>query len=217
MKNVKMGKLLSFVFFMLTAIQSFGMVVEVTLIWNRDLDNYNLQEGSIIQVIGYTRPGSSPPNEGNSFDELEPGVYDPESVPEGHEILYETSIGADIAPGRRYEFFDFFITDSIFNRVYIRFFESTGFSEEVQLSYWGLSPSAVVHGGTIYAHVWRNLDADYSGQFAEYFEVIPEPGSSALVILGFVTMALFRLIRFYGGRQWPLKLLLKQIDIVSSK
>ena len=212
-----MGKFLSFVFLLLTAIQSFGMVVEVTFVWNRDLSNYNLQEGSIIQVVGYTRPDSSPPTSGDSFVEVEPGVYDPESVPVGHEILYETAIGEDIDPGKKYEFFTSFITESLFNRVYIRIFEVAGFSEEVQLSYWGLSPSGIVPGGTVYANTWNNLSANQSGAFAEYFEVIPEPSAFGLVILGFVTMALFRLIRFYGGRQWPLKGLLKQIDIVSSK
>ena len=187
-----MGRLLSFAFAFLLSAKSFGMVVSITLAWNQSLSSYNLQEGSIVQVIGYTRPISSPPNQGNSFSEIELGTYDPYSTPNGHEILYQTAVGEDQNPGKKYEYFFFFTTDESFNRIYIRIFQSDGFSDEVELSYWGLSNSGVVPGGTVYANTWNNLSANNQSAFrAPYFEVIPEPPPIRLVLMGLAAIYLF--------------------------
>jgi hypothetical protein len=64
-------------------------------------------------------------------------------------------------------------------------FEVTDFPEgEVVLSYWGISdvvsfdPSQSF--GYVFISPWDNIEADKRN----YFEVIPEPGTTALLILG---------------------------------
>lgn len=80
--------------FLLATLSCNGMVVSISLFWSQSLSSYNLQEGSIIQVIGYSKDDADKPTVDNSFETIEVGGesgYDPYSTPEGHEILLETS------------------------------------------------------------------------------------------------------------------------------
>ena len=161
-----------------------GMVVSINLTWSRDISNYDLMEGSVIQVVAYNA-GAVRPNPNNSFDSHGMGVYDPYSTPDGHDIIHSSSIGADINPGRRYEYIETFISTMDYDYVYLRIFSATGFSEEVQLSYWGLGPVRTPSGGTVYYNV-NNFNPNRSDYFstASYFEVIPEPSSAVLLAIG---------------------------------
>lgn len=169
-----------------------GMVVSINLTWSRDISNYDLMEGSVIQVVAYNA-GAVQPNPNNSFDSHGMGVYDPYSTPDGHDIIHSSSIGADINPGRRYEYIETFISTMDYDYVYLRIFSSTGFSEEIQLSYWGLGTVRTPSGGTVYYNA-NNFNPNRSDYFstALYFEVIPEPSSAALLAIGSVVMVFLR-------------------------
>lgn len=179
-------------FLMLFSTACSGMVVSIDLVWNRDLSNYDLMEGSVIQVVAYNA-GAPNPNPNNAFNEHGMGVYDPYSTPDGHEILHSSSIGADIDPGRRYEYVETFVSVMDYDYVYLRIFSSTGFSEEIQLSYWRLGPVRTPSGGTVYYGV-NNFNPNRSDYFstATYFEVIPEPSSAALLACGLAAIAFSR-------------------------
>lgn len=179
-------------FLMLFSTACSGMVVSIDLVWNRDLSNYDLMEGSVIQVVAYNA-GAETPRPNNSFDSHGMGVYDPYSTPDGHEILHSSSIGADIDPGRRYEYVETFVSVMDYDYVYLRIFSATGFSEEVQLSYWGLGPVRTPSGGTVYYGA-NNFNPNRSDYFstATYFEVIPEPSSAALLTCGLAVIAFSR-------------------------
>ena len=78
-----------------------------------------------------------------------------------------------------------FSIDGPYDRVYIRVFEVTDFPEgEVVLSYWEVSDVVSFDPSQSFGYVfigpWDNIEADKQN----YFEVIPEPGTTALLILG---------------------------------
>lgn len=160
------------------------MVVSISLFWSQNLSSYNLQEGSIIQVIGYSRDDADKPTVNNSFETIEVGGqsgYDPYSTPEGHEILLETSASQSGV----YETFELL---GNYDRIYVRFYQATDLqSEEVYMSYWGLSPVRNRPGGqhTTWYVNYNNQRADSSAEFVTgYFEVIPEPGTLQFLLAG---------------------------------
>lgn len=170
--------------FWISAITCKGMVVSISLFWSQSLSSYNLQEGSIIQVIGYDRTEADKPTVGNSFETIEVGgqsAYDPYSTPEGHEILLETSAS-------QAGVYETFTLVGDYDRIYIRFYQVTNLqAEEVYMSYWGLSPVRNLPGGqsTTWYVNYNNLQANSSDSFASgYFEVIPEPGTLQFLLAG---------------------------------
>ena len=184
---------------------------------NSDMDNasliqnYALQEGSIVQIIMYDSSASSAPgaNANNNFDlfgsYIGPGipgepnvdpwdeapsdnnVYDPESVPLGHLIAYTTQIGPAIGDNANgYDWYNinasFLILDN-YDSIYIRVFGMTEFPDgSPGASYWGISD--VQSGGGSVGTWYTDFYDVPATEHVNYFEVIPEPGSLGLFALG---------------------------------
>jgi len=163
---------------------------------------YNLQVGSIVQVILYdsaTYPddtfqageaddnfgimGESPTNPDGLPDA---NIYDPESAPAGHVIAYTTQIGPAVG-GNYYgqNWFNIYASFQIlgtYDSMYIRVFETTQFGDGVvESSYWGIS--AVLVSGAV-LQTWFAVYDDTAAPNLNYFEVIPEPGTFSLLTAG---------------------------------
>ena len=174
------------------------------------VDTYHLQEGSIVQVIMYnSATGSAPgPNANNNFSifgdytgsplDAEPSpelagnqypgdttIYNPNTTPANHIIAYQTQIGSAISDpgGYWYNIYAQFEILGTYDRLYVRVFGATEFPNgEVIASYWGISSVQV---GTNIVGTWYvgPLDNTVANK-TNYFEVIPEPGSPALLLAG---------------------------------
>ena len=174
------------------------------------VDTYHLQEGSIVQVIMYnSATGSAPgPNANNNFSifgdytgaplDAEPSpelagsqypgdttIYNPNTTPANHIIAYQTQIGSAISDpgGYWYNIYAQFEILGTYDRLYVRVFGATEFPNgEVIASYWGISSVQV---GTNIVGTWYvgPLD-DTVANKTNYFEVIPEPGTLALLLAG---------------------------------
>ena len=173
--------------------------------------NYGLQEGSIIQVIAYYNSGvgsapgvdaddnfeiwgdyNGPPLQGepnyapNNQAPTDQTVYDPESVRPDHEIVYTTQIGSAIGGNANgYDWYNIYTSFFIsgYDSIYIRVFGATDFPNGVVIaSYWGISTVKTNDGsiGTWYV----TYDDVTATNHVNYFEVIPEPGTFALLAVG---------------------------------
>lgn len=174
------------------------------------ISDYHLQEGSIVQVVMYNSANASAPgtDADDNFDlhgeysgtgiaaEPFPGtepsnvpgdntVYRPDTVPSGHTLAYSTTIGSPIsdAGGYWYNIYEQFEILGTYDRLYIRVFGATNFPQgEIVSSYWGLSD---VQEGTNVIDTWYVGPVDDTvADHTNYFEVIPEPGTMALFLLG---------------------------------
>ena len=207
----------------LLAVPAQALVVTVNLGWGYNygaagtdvnLNNYNLQEGSIVQIIMYDSSAAYPANQppGTSananFEDFgnytgdpisaEPcplgtdyptdhNTYLPDTTPEGHIIAYTATIQeAAYADGQGdtwYQIYAQFEVLGTYDRLYIRVFGAAEFPERgVFASYWG---NSVVQNGTNIIDTWYVGPLDeVAATNKNYFEVIPEPGSLALMALG---------------------------------
>ena len=102
-----------------------------------------------------------------------------------HVVLAEGAVSA--GPSGYYFYEQYLVND--YNRIYVRFFESSDLqTQEVQLSYWGLTTSRPLTGNpnkpvNIYLN---NQSFRNENLFGSHFEVIPEPPSFSLLIFGFL-------------------------------
>lgn len=190
----------------LGAVPASALVVTVDLGWGynqnaggNSLVPYNLQEGSIVQVIMYDSSVYSAPgvDADDNFDIIGyyPGgvlpdntVYDPTTAPDGHLITYTASVQAapylDDNGNTWWQIYAQFEVIGTYDALYIRVFEMTDFSQgSPTASYWGLSD---VQYGTNIVGTWYvgPLDETEASSGPNYFEVIPEPGTMALVVAG---------------------------------
>jgi len=175
------------------------------------ISGYNLQEGSIVQVVMYNSSTASAPgtDADDNFDIYgdysDPGIaaephsgtepsnipgdntiYWPTTVPAGHTLAYSTEIGSAIdggVDGYWYNIYEQFEILGTYDSLYIRIFGATDFPEgEVVSSYWGLSDVQV---GTNIIDTWFVGPVDDTiADHTNYFEIIPEPGTMALLLLG---------------------------------
>ena len=179
-----------------------------------NLLDYNLQVGSVVQIIMYDSsvPGVGAPASGNAADNFNqfgsysgdpalplhpfasgddlgtPGpAYDPLSTPNGHYIVYTATIQAapylDDNGNVWYQVYAQFEVLGNFDRLYVRVFGTENIYEQgIWASYWGISG---VQEGTNLVGTWfvGPLDEIQASQ-ANYFHVIPEPGTMALLLLG---------------------------------
>ena len=191
----------------LAALPAQALVVTIDLGWGYNYDGagtsvdlmteYNLQVGSIVQVIMYDEATADPPgidaddNFGLPMGYTSGGdpVYNPLSTPDGHMIAYTASIqAAPYADGQGdtwYQIYAQFEVIGTYDSLYIRVFEITDFDAlqgNATASYWGLSDVQYSTNivGMWYVPIIDNTDAPNRN----YFEVIPEPGTVGLLALG---------------------------------
>lgn len=163
---------------------------------------YNLQVGSIVQVILYNSAlypddtflageaddnfgifGSNPSDPDGVGDQ---NIYDPQSAPAGHVIAYTTQIGPAVGGNyygeNWYNVYASFQILGTYDSMYIRVFETTQFSDGVAAaSYWGIS-SVLVSG--VVLQTWFATYDDVPAPNRNYFEVIPEPATWSLLAAG---------------------------------
>ena len=175
-------KLICITLWLLINSTCYGFIVTVDLIWNNPLSTYNLQEGSIVQIIAYDHRDASRPSNGaiNNFNEIENNVFDSSTTPFNHDIVATSTLDDQTFH------ISFYLTDSIYTRIYVRIIESI--DSDDTLSYWGLtSVHNIPQNGHPWSTVWRNEYAEEQDTFAgtnDYFEVIPEPMTIVLVLTG---------------------------------
>lgn len=193
----------------LVAVPAHALLVSINLGWGynqnaggNDLGVYNLQVGSIIQVVMYDRSTASAPgpDANDNFDIFgnypanpdnlsDTTIYDPESTPAGHVIAYTTEIKqAEYLDGNGNVWWNVYVEFTVigaYDALYLRVFDMTAFPDGTPASsYWGLSD---VRYGTNLIGTWPVgfIDDTYATN-RNYFEVIPEPGVMALLALGSV-------------------------------
>lgn len=184
-----------------------ALLVTINLGWgyNQDvggnsLDPYNLQVGSIIQVVmfdssAYDEPGTDADdnfqilgnNPANPDGLPDTTVYDPSTTPIGHVIAYSGEIQqAEYLDGNGNVWWNVYVEFTIvgpYDALYLRVFEMTEFPLGGSLaSYWGLSD--VVYGTNLIGTWPVGIVDEVEAPNQNYFEVIPEPGVMALMALG---------------------------------
>lgn len=200
-----------------------AMLLTLDLRWTTSAstlrETYHLQEGSIIQVIGYKQGDGADwdSDVGAQFGDEDGHAYglttdtttsaqpfDSGHVPTdkdvwladntqtGHEILYTGTIQN---LGSWYGLYtQITVDDWVYDRVYIRVFGATDLVQDgIVASYWGVSP---VHTNT---PSYQTDTFAYTNLVAEnpnYFEVIPEPATLGLLGVGGVALAAWRRRRF---------------------
>ncbi len=214
----------------LAASAAHALVVQIDLGWGYGegwtagnaeanlINDYHLQEGSIVQVIMYNTQTDPPPagypsasnpnaNFGDPFGQgtgdlssepYETGhipstldAYDPFGTPEGHVIAYTTHIGPAIDDGSGnywYNIFGQFQILGTWDRLYVRvfgqddFYESDASGNILWASYWGIGS---VQTNTSFGDTWYLPPIDnIVAANSNYFYIIPEPGTLALLGLG---------------------------------
>lgn len=210
-----------FALFGLFATGAQAMLLTLDLRWHASsadalVENYHLQVGSIVQIIGFQEgtgdswksgvgaqfgaPYGQYTGEGESAAPYESGhvpdstdVYLAENTQTNHTILYTTSIqqkGSDW-----YGVFTQITVDEWeYDRVYIRVFGATEFIQgEAIASYWAVS---TVHTNTPSYYTDTLTVSDLKAEEKNYFEVIPEPATVGLLGMGGVALAAWRRRRF---------------------
>lgn len=204
-----------FLFFLAVALfaavsQAVTLVVEVA--WNSpygsgsgvdpSVDPYHIQDGSIIQIIGYNsqQTGVHGPDDVDNGGMTQVGEVDgtpvliPNSVAEGWSILsttHVTDMGTTGAGGEEY----FTTTVAIdipydIDTIFVRVFSLTDFPDEgtTVAGYWGVSQIQDISGFVGLGFTW--FDDVPNPNFA-YFEVIPEPATTGLLACGAGVLALW--------------------------
>jgi hypothetical protein len=218
-KSGKIPALFGALLLCLLVLPAQALVVTVDLGWgynsmtDTDLNTYNLQEGSIVQVIMYNSATASAPgaNANQNFGiyanytgtgiaaEPYPGtepsnvpgdttIYFPNSAPADHVIAYTTQIGGPLVDSNAnganwYNIYAQFEILGTYDRLYIRVFGATDFSQGEVISSYW-GLSAVQNGTNVIDTWYVDIIDDTVANKTNYFEVIPEPGSLALFALG---------------------------------
>ena len=201
-----------------------AMLLTLDLRWNASefdahgvASKYNLQEGSIIQVIGYnssemdpdkwrpdlvnnpnmnfdsygqnsTAASAQPYPGGTDYPDTPGTVYLADTTPAGHDILYTGSI-QDL--GSFYGLYtQITVDDWVYDSVYIRVFGAKEFKQgETIASYWGASDIHTLNP-TYQTDTFATNNVIAGNK--NYFEVIPEPATVGLLGLGGVALAAWR-------------------------
>ena len=198
----------AFYFSFLTS-QALALRVVVDMLWDVGgstiQDVYNLQPGSVIQVIMFdsseaSAPGSNPwdnfgdpvgvhtgdplisypfaPPDTDTPSSLD--AYDPFAVPEGHFIAYTMTVGTQADDGF-YDAIGQFVVDDRYDRLYVRVFGTDDIYEQgTWASYWGISDVYEAPGNLGALGYWEQYVDDVKADQQNYFHVIPEPGTLSL-------------------------------------
>lgn len=171
-----------------------ALIVTIDLSWSLTPD-YNVQNGSIVQVVAYHTgggiPGGGPTADDNFMvtgEYMGESTYDAYSTTDSrYDIVYETTVEQD---------FNYFVYEQFellgnYNRIYIRIFDATNLSDEITLSYWGLTPIVNFNKKpvTLYYYNYDQINTEnYFG--TPYFEVIPEPSTGSLIGLFLIPLTI---------------------------
>lgn len=195
------------ILFLLVAALFFGAVsahaylLAVEVLWGSDYAQspYNLQEGSIIQLVAYDSTGTGV----TSWDHDAPGenftpygnAYIPDTTPDGHHIVGSGSLQALPEYGAGvYGMTTIIDVPDAYDTVYVRVFSATGFEQGVVSSnvFWGISGTN--HIDTTFGTALTWFD-DVKAPNVANFELIPEPSSLAFLLSGGCGMGVFSLFR----------------------
>lgn len=175
---------------------------------------YNLQVGSIVQVIMYDSTQAGPPGataaanfeyfnwaytgqgipsqpytSGSQHVPDDSTVYKYDTTPVGHDIVATFAIKQaptlDDQGDVWYHVLEQFQVIGSYDRLYVRVFGATEFPPMVLVaSYWGLSEVQHYPGTPGVWYVGPGVIDDIVASNKNYFEVIPEPGTLGLALLG---------------------------------
>lgn len=171
-----------------------GSIVQVIMYNSQEYGSTAFQSGNVADnfsvfgtyggtpVAGEPYPGTEPANTPATGD-----VYDPDSAPEGHVIAYTTQIGAPVGGNANgYNWYNIYASFRIlgtYDSMYIRVFGMTEYPDGVAgASYWGIS--SVLVSGEVFQTWFATFDDVTAADHVNYFEVIPEPGTLALLATG---------------------------------
>lgn len=185
-----------------------GYALNIEVSWNSEYGPGpytagNLQDGSIIQIIGYNSSGGAldPAQATNGgmtqFGQTAGGdpVLLPNTVPDGSgwEILATTTAQDTGITTVNGEWYTANITIDVPNdidTIFVRVFYNTSFPDNgiPEHGYWGISPANRVDPTLGFALTWFDNVAITN---EAYFEVIPEPSTLALLGSGLLAIAFF--------------------------
>ena len=189
--------LLVLIMMQMLIIPASALVITIDLAWNMS-PSYHIQEGSIVQVVAYrTGQGGNPrPGADNNFDVtgeyLGESIYDAYTTPNNHDIVYETTVNANL---NNYFVLEQFDLIGNYNRVYIRMFSATDLpDDELNLSYWGMTPIRNFNNKPITIH-YDNFNGIVNENYfgTPYFEVIPEVPTGNLIILFILSFIIWKI------------------------
>jgi len=197
----------SLLFFGVGSAQALLVSVEVTWgypdgISQGDLSTtYNLQVGSIIQIVAYSDAEVmgvpvDPSDPEKNFTPYGNGVYLPNTTPDKHEIVATGSVQllSGTTNSGIFGMTTWIDLPYAYDRLYVRVFEATAFEQGVSnQSHWGISSvSNISDNGFGVALTWFD---DTHADNLDYFELIPEPSTLAFVMSGGCGMGLFAFFR----------------------
>ena len=165
-------------------------------------DPYHINDGSIIQIIGYNsnQTGVPDPDHADNGGMTQYGEQDgtpvllPDTVPDGWTILATTHVEDTGLPGAGGA--DYYTTTVAVDipydvdTIFVRVFSLTDYPAEGTISsgYWGVSGIQNVSDFVGVGFTW--FDDVEDPNFA-YFEVIPEPATTGLLACGAGVLALW--------------------------
>jgi len=144
-------------------------------------------EGSIVQVV-VVQTGQNAPTDNAPGHHFQPygGSYLPDTVvASGNELIYTGSV---VQQGDSYYFFAAVEVPNIYDRVYLRVFYEDHWEQGTAIeSAWGVSEvHEITDDGAGMGFTWWD---DIPLPNTNAFEVIPEPGTVALLGMGAVALA----------------------------
>ena len=217
----RLSRAVAFVLFCLFAAPAAqAMLLELQFHWDvsspDDLKTsaYNLQLGSIIQVIAYdsTAIGVDAPNKEIQFEKYgrtsesasaqpyttghiptDDDVFLADTTQKGHDIVYTGSL-QDLGTGDDHWYglyTQITIDTDVYDTVYVRVFGASSIEPgQVTASYWGISGTN--HLSPTFQFQSYKLENQHADADKNYFEVIPEPATLGLLGLGGCALAAWR-------------------------
>lgn len=157
----------------------------------------NLQEGSIVQIIGWNSSVPPAPQDASNGGMIQYGTHQPDgdpillpnTVPDSWQILGTTHVQQ--MNGNYYSVSIAVEIPANVDKIFVRVFSVTNFPDApvVAEGYWGISGATNVSDTIGTGYTWFD---NVSITNHAYFEVIPEPATVALIGSGLLAIAFRR-------------------------